>query len=508
VSGNVFDSEPPRDRIAFLATPAAVALFQFAFAAGYGIFRDELYYLACADHLGWGDVDHPPLSILILKIVRALFGDSIHALRLAPAIAAGFVAALAAGIARGLGGGSFAQRLAALAAGTFPLGIAFGAFYSMNVFDVLFWTAALRVVVAILAGGDPRLWLAFGAIAGIGLQNKISVLFLGLGLAAGIVAARRFDLLRTRWIWLGALVATALFAPHIVWQAAHGWPTLEFMDNARRLKMARLSPLGFLGQQLIMAGPVTLFVWVAGVWFLFRNRTWRSLGWTYVAVLVVMIAQGAKPYYLGPVYPVLFAAGGVWWERASEVRRWIRPVGIALVLAAAAALTPLAKPILPVEAFIEYEAALGIRSNSGERHTQGRLPQQFADMHGWKELAETVAAVKRGLPAEEQAKVCVFGQNYGEAGAIDRFGPALGLPRAMSGHNSYWLWGPHDCEGATWLVIGDDRETLETIFESVTLGATFNCDLCMPYENDNPIWIGRGPKVSIRDLWPKTKKYV
>jgi hypothetical protein len=502
-----------RDRIAYVAIPLAIVAFQLATAAGYGIFRDELYYLACANHLDWGFVDHPPLSILVLAFVRAVFGASLFAIRLVPALAAGATALLAATTARALGGGKFAQRLAALCAATFPLGMALGGFFSMNALDVLCWTAMIRVVVAILDGGDPRLWLLFGAIAGAGLQNKISVLFLGFGLAVGLVAARRWELFRSRWIWLGSGIAVALFLPHVIWQIAHGWPTLEFMDNARRLKLAPMTALAFLREQFINAGPQLLVVWTLGAWYLLTRpaaKPWRAIGWTFVAVVAVMIATGSKPYYLGPIFPAMFAAGAVAWERGTRrpAGPWIRGALVVLVLAGAAALAPLAKALLPEETFIAYARALHITPASGERNALGRLPQHFADMHGWQALAETVAKVKNALPPEDQPHVCVFGQNYGEAGAIDRFGPALGIPGAVSAHNAYWMWGPGDCPDAIWIVIGDDRETLETIFDSVELGATFTCDLCMPYENDNPIWVCRRMKMPIDVLWLQAKKFV
>jgi hypothetical protein len=509
----VTSSRDDRDRIAYVAIPAAIVAFHLATASGYGIFRDELYYLACANHLDWGYVDHPPLSILVLAIVRAICGASLFSVRLTPAVSAGATALLGAATARALGGGRFGQRLASLCAATFPLGMALGGFFSMNALDVLCWTAMIRVVATILDGGDPRLWLAFGAIAGAGLENKISVLFLGFGLAVGLVGSRRWEILRSRWIWLGAGLAAALFLPHVIWQIAHGWPTLEFMDNARRLKMSTMTPWGFLGEQIVNAGPQSLLVWVAGAGFLLVSpaaRAWRAIGWTFVAVLAVMIAQGAKPYYLGPIYPSLFAAGAVAWERSTFGRAgtWVRAGLLAVVATGAVALAPLTKGLLPEETFIAYAKALRLAPSSGERHERGRLPQHFADMHGWKELAETVAKVKGALPPEDQHHICVFGQNYGEAGAIDRFGPALGLPGAVSAHNAYWTWGAGDCADATWIVIGDDRETLETIFESVTLGATFTCDLCMPYENDNPLWVCRRLKIPIEALWLKAKKFV
>ncbi|HEX4823838.1 MAG TPA: glycosyltransferase family 39 protein [Candidatus Polarisedimenticolaceae bacterium] len=504
-----------RDRLAAYGIPVAIVLFQLATFRGYGIFRDEMYYLACADHLAWGYVDHPPLSIAVLAAFRAVFGSSLLAVRIAPALAAGLTAYLAASCARALSGGAFAQRLAALCAATFPLGLAEGAFFSMNAFDMVFWTAMLRLFIAILDGADPRLWLAFGAVAGFGLENKISVLFLGMGIAAGILLARRFDLLRSRWPWIGALIAGALFAPHVLWQLAHAWPTREFMDNAQRFKMSAETPLGFISQQILHAGPFLLPVWAAGVGALLVTpalRPWRAIGWAYLVILVFFIATGAKPYYLGPIYPALFAAGAVAWERLAASRpawRWLRPALAAVVLIGGALLAPATKGLLPEETYIAYAQALHIQPHSGERHEMGRLPQHFADMHGWQALAETVARVRDGLPPDERDHLCIFGQNYGEAGAVDRFGPALGLPRAISGHNAYWMWGPGSCgAGNTWIVIGDNRETLETIFGSVTLGETFHCDLCMPFEDDNPIWICRRMTMPIDALWQKAKKFV
>ncbi len=505
--------EPPRDRIAYLLPALAVAALHVATAPGYGIFRDELYYLACADHLAWGYVDQPPLSILVLASVRALLGDSLLAIRLVPALAAGGAALLAASTARALGGSAFAQRLAAVATAATPIAMALCGFYSMNALDLVFWTGAFRILAAILAGGSPRLWLAFGAVAGIGLQNKISVLFLGFGVVAGLVAARRWDPFRSRWIWLGGALAAALFLPNLLWQAAHGWPTLEFMENARRYKMSGADPVGFLGDLLLFGNPLALPVWGGGIlWLLVRPeaRPFRPLGWASVAILVVMIATGAKPYYFTPALPLACAAGGAAWERWTDRRGRIsyRAMALAVVLIGAAFVAPFAKPLLPVETFVRYARAVGILPSAGERHELGRLPQHFADMHGWKELAEAVARVRDSLPPEERDRVCVAGQNYGEAGAIDFFGPALGLPKAIAGHNSYWHWGPGDCADKVWIVIGDDRETLESLFSSVELGGTFDCDLCMPYEDDKPLWVCRGLRGSLEELWPKAKRFI
>jgi hypothetical protein len=181
---------------------------------------------------------------------------------------------------------------------------------------------------------------------------------------------------------------------------------------------------------------------------------------------------------------------------------------VALVVAIGVGLAPLGRPLLPVESYVRYAEALGLKPGTGERHELGRLPQHFADMHGWREMAETVAGVVRALPAPDRAKACVFGQNYGEAGAIEYFGRELGLPPALSGHNSYWLWGPGSCTGEVLVVIGDGREALEEVFSEVTLAAVSRCRDCMPYENDLPVWVVRRPRLPLAEVWPRVKRFV
>ncbi|MDP2955238.1 MAG: hypothetical protein Q8N53_02350, partial [Longimicrobiales bacterium] len=191
--------------------------------------------------------------------------------------------------------------------------------------------------------------------------------------------------------------------------------------------------------------------------------------------------------------------------------RWPRPrlrvPALAVLTLGGLAIAPLAKPLLPVESYVAYSRALGEEPGSSERHELGRLPQHFADMHGWRELAETVNRVYRELPPEDQARACVFGQNYGQAGAIDYFRPELALPPAISGHNSYFLWGPGPCTGEVLIVLDDDRATLEALFDEVRFGATFRCQDCMPYENGNDLWVARRPKVELTALWPRIKHY-
>jgi hypothetical protein len=350
-------------------------------------------------------------------------------------------------------------------------------------------------------------------VCGVGLENKISVLFLGAGLAGGLVLAGRLRVFRSAWFWLGGAVAAAIAAPYVAWQAANGWPLLEFMRNARLEKNVHLSWLGFMGEQLAQTDPLALPLWLGGLVFLLsarQARAYRALGWTYPVILVVMLAAGdAKPYYLVPAYTLLFAAGGVAWERASwRFAAGARALVFFLVLAGGVAAAPFAKGLLPEDLFVRYASALGVQPSSGERQALGRLPQHFADMHGWPDLAETVARVHQALPPADQAGACILAPNYGVAGAIDLFGRRLGLPGAISGHNSYFLWGPGACTGDVMIVIGSGREDLERFFARVELAATFECHDCMPYENHRPIWVARGLRIPMSAFWLTRKHYI
>lgn len=505
------------ERLALWGPAVAVLLLHAAFATTYGIFRDELYYLACAARLDWGYVDHPPLVAALTALWTALFGKGLLTIRLLAALAGAGTVATAGAIARRLGGGNFAVAFTGLAVGLSPIVLGLTSVLSMNVFDLLFWALACRLAVGLLDGDDARLWLAFGAVAGVGLQNKLSVLFLGFGLVAGLVAARRFAPFRSRHFWLGGGVAALLFAPHLLWQRAHDWPTLEFMANASRTKNVALEPLDFLAQQLLQTGPFHAVVWLAGLGALLlaaRLRPWRALGFAYFAILAVMLSTAAKPYYLAPVYPVLWAAGAVaieawtagWRSRAVHLGlvRWGLP---GLVVLSGLAFAPLARPILPLDDYVRYARAFGLEPGTDERKTLGRLPQFYADMQEWRGLAEAVGAASALLTPSERRQACVFGQNYGEAGAVEYFGRELDLPPAISAHNSWFLWGLGTCTGEVLLVLGDDAERLGELFEKVELGATFDCRDCMPYEDGLPVWIVRRPRADLAALWPRIQHF-
>jgi hypothetical protein len=450
---------------------------------------------------------------LIAWVVRSTLGDSLFAVRLLPAVAHGATAALTARLAREMGGGRYAQVLAALAAALAPSYVGLCGFLSMNAFDLALWAALWFVLARILRTGSTRLWLLFGLLAGAGLQNKISVLFLGFGAVAGLVLSRRLKAHLSPPLWAGGALAGLVFLPHLVWQWRYGWPTIEFMVNATREKNVAMPAAAFMAEQVTYMNPLALPLWVAGLAALLirpRLRAFQPMGWAYLAVLAVMLATAAKPYYLVPAYLPLLAAGAVALDALprSLIGTAVRASMLVLVAAGGIVSAPLAKPLLSPEAYMRYVETIGLAPRSIERHEQARLPQHFADMYGWPELAANVARVFDALPAADRARACVFAQNYGQAGAIDILGAPLGLPRAVSGHNSYYLWGPRGCTGEVVIALGGDRRGYEELFTSVEQAAVHTCTDCMPYENNLPIYVLRGARIPFAEIWPRLKHFI
>ncbi|MBI1815190.1 MAG: glycosyltransferase family 39 protein [Deltaproteobacteria bacterium] len=496
---------------------AGVALVTFLLhgltSGGYGYFRDEFYYLACSDRLAAGYVDHPPLSIWLLAGSRWLLGDSLLALHFLPALATALLVLVTGHLTRVLGGGRWAQALAAVAAAVAPVYLVVGNFYSMNAFEPLLWTVGALIVVHLIHTDDARWWLALGLVIGLGLENKHSMLFFGLGLSVAVVATPLRRHLFRRWVWLGALVALVLFLPNLLWQFRYGFPTLEFMRNAQLFKNAPLSLTQFVGQQILMVHPVTLPLWLAGLCWYFATsagRRYRALGWIYVVVFALLVLQRGKAYYLAPAYPPLLAAGAIafatWTDRRA---RWLRSAYLALLLAGGFVLAPLGLPILPADTLVGYARALGVQEGvKAETNELGQLPQHFADMFGWSEMVDTVADVYNRLPADDRARCAIYAQNYGEAGAIDFLGRTHGLPHALSGHNNYWLWGPGNVTGEVVIVVGGSAADLAGFCETVEQVAVTHCRYCMPFENNRPIFLCRNHQGRLQQIWAQLKRYI
>ena len=480
---------------------------------GYGIFRDELYYLACAEHPAAGYVDQPPLALLVLAVNRFLLGDSVFALRFLPALASGATLFLVGSIVRAMGGGRSAQVFACTAWIVSPIQLGMFSIYQMNVFDLLLWALALRVFTELLRAPSPRLWLLLGLLLGLGLQNKVSVLWLCAGIAAGVVLSGDRRVLRTPWPYAAAGIAMLIFLPYVFWNLTHDLAHWEFIRNATAGKYAGLSSWTFLSGQALLQNPVTLPLWLAGLGVLLFGRSmrpYRPLAVVYAVALILLLVNGhSKAEYLSAAYPPLVAAGGVLAERLI-VHAWRRALGIAylaLMAVAGVALTPFALPVLPVEAYIRYADALGVAPSSPESMRLEKLPQFYADMFGWEKKAADVAAVYHTLPPGERERCAIFANNYGRCAAIDFFGPRYGLPKSIGNHNTYWLWGPRDYTGELIIVLGGALKDKQEVFDSVEVAGVSTAEYCMPYENNLAIYVCRNLKVPLKEFWPRLKEY-
>ena len=489
-----------------------VGLHLFAIR-GYGWFRDEFYYLACAAHLDWGYVDHPPMVAVLTRLTQLLLGDSIVALRLPPILAHAVAVFVTGMLARGFGARRYGQALAAMCVMFAPVLLALTGYVSMNAYDIVCWTLLAWLLQRMVATGDPRWWALFGVVAGLGLENKHSVLFLGFGLVVGLVIAGPRRFLMSRWVVLGGAIAAAIVAPNVIWEIRHGWPTLEFMANATATKNVAMAPGTFLLEQVKQVSPFAAPIWIAGLaWLLLAReaRQWRVFGLGYLAILGVFLLTAAKPYYLAPYYPILFAAGGRVADNLVEWPVWqapLRALLVGLVAIGGNIALPLALPVLSEEALIAYMDRIHSKPAAEERHAQSVLPQFFADMHGWRELVDAVAVAAGTLTPEERRQSIVFTGNYGQAGAIWWLGRGRALPPVASGHNNYWLWGPGTDHVAAIIVVGGTAAEHEKACGRVTEVARMHAAYAMPYEADKSIFVCRDLKESVATLWPTLKHY-
>jgi 4-amino-4-deoxy-L-arabinose transferase-like glycosyltransferase len=490
---------------------AACAL-HFLFNGQYGYFRDELYYAACGQRLAWGYVDQAPLIALIARITRALLGDSLRALRFFPAVASGIKILITAWFVRELGGHRFGQILAGTAMLFCPIYLTMDNFLSMNAFEPIFWMLCAALGLRIARTGNQRLWLLFGLVAGIGLLNKHSMLFFGLGFVLALLVTPERRVLRSPWLWAGAVISFVIFLPNLIWEIRNHWATIEILMNVDGAKNARVSWLAFIGQQALLVHPLATPICLAGLWyFLFsrEGRPYRFLGWTYIFVLLEFLIFRGRIYYLAPIYPMYFAAGSVvieaWITRHDAA--WAKPSILVPLVVGGMVAAPLALPILPLDAAASYAHFWDVDRVKVEKQASGKLPQLFADMMGWQQQAEVVATAFASLPPEDRPKAAILADNFGEAGAIDYFGGALGLPHAISGHNNYYLWGPQQYTGEVVVAVGIPIERLRPLFAEIDPAATIKNDYAIPEENNLPVYICRKPRMTLQQAWPMLKFY-
>jgi len=499
-------------RIAW-ATAAVAVLVQVLTNGRYGYFRDELYFLATSDHLALGYVDFAPLIAWLTHASRVVFGDSLHAIRLLPALAFGAEVLLTGFITRELGGKGWAVLLACISVLTAPVILGNATRLSMNPLEPLFWMGAAYFLLRAINLDDPKQLVWCGVLLGLGLENKHSTIFFLGALVLGLLLTSNRRLLANKWFWVAAAIALVIALPNVLWQLQHHFPTLQDLQNVKRThKNIELPPGPFFVQQIMMLGPLSILVWMAGLGFLLFHRDgkrYRFLGITYLAFLTIMMFLKGKDYYLAPIYPMLYAAGGVFWEGLAAAHsrlRWVRVALPILVLALGIVAAPIVLPVLPPEKVVPYMEALGIHVSRTESGMQGVLPQYFADEFGWPEMVQAVASVYNSLPPEERARTAILAGNYGGAGAIDFFGPRYGLRKSISAHQNYYYWGPRQYTGESLILLEWSKEDADAWCRSVEEGPTLDPYYGMGWEHYT-ILICHGFKKPLAEAWNDLKTW-
>lgn len=465
----------------FAALKLAVTL---AFADRYGWHRDELYYLASSRHLAFGYVDYPPIVPLLAAADQALAPGSLVALRVLPALAGAAVLVLTALIARELGASTRAQAWAGLGLMLSLLFLGSDMMFQTVAFDELVWAVALLVFVRLLRDGQPRLWLVLGLVIGVGLETKFTIAALPVAMVLGLLVTSRRTMLLSRWPLIGAAIALVLFVPNLAWQATHDWMSVQYTLSHRGHTDG---PLAYWLQQLIAFNPLFLVPGIAGMAALRKDRLFSPLLYTAIAAELLFFAVGGKSYYPAPIFPLLYAAGAIWLDARLKSAVPIAVYATASVVFVAVFL-PLALPVLPAQTMVSLNL------------WQAR--KDYADMFGWPELAQQTALVYDGLPPDEKATAMIVAQNYGEAGAIDLFGPAMGLPTAVSPHLTFWYWAPPHMNPTTVVMVGFSQDFANRYFTDCRLAASISNNIGIHNEEfGQPILVCTGPQRPLWSVW-------
>lgn len=497
-----------------LGLSGTVLLIHLLLSGRYGYFRDELYFLDCGRHLDWGYVDMAPMIALLSRVALAL-GGSLHVIRAIAGVGGAGIVVLTMLITWRLGGGRYAQALAGVCASLSPFYLATASLFTMNVFEVWCWMGSIYLLIRIIQTGNSKLWIRFGVVSGLGIMNKHSTLFFGAAVVVGLILSEQRKEFIKPWIWIGGVIAGLIFLPNVIWQIQHHFPTLEDLRNvAASGKNVVLPPGPFIVQQILMLHPILFPVWLSGLWFFLAGKgtKYRPLGWTYLVLLTIFIVMHGKDYYLAPAYPMLFAGGAVaiagWLDgaRFTHGKLWPKTAIVTVIAVACVWIAPVVLPLLSPEDQVAYRHKFHLVSEKTEVNHNGPLPQMFGDQFGWPELVAEVAAFYNSLPAEDRAQTAILTGNYGEAGAIDMFGPKYALPTALSGHQNHYFWGTMGFTGNNLITIQYGSMYLGEICTSVQKVTDHSNPWGMAEEN-RAIYFCRGLKKPLAEIWEDQKNW-
>lgn len=488
-------------------------LFHLYFNNRYGYFRDEFDYIACARHLAWGYVDQPPLIPFLTRISLAVLGDSLRAVRFIPALATSLLVVQSAYIVRELGGKRFAMLLSAIIIVFAPQYSSNGSLLGTNCLEPNLWMGCAYFVILAVRRSQPRYWLWVGVMAGIGMEEKYSIALFVFGIVVGLLLTEHRRVFLNKWIWIGGSAAFLIFLPNLLWNMHYDWPFLQLMHNIRAEGRDVVLSFGqYFLQEMLLVGPLAAPIWIAGLIALFvspRLKAYRVLGWSFLVCYSVFFILHGKIYYLAPIYPMLIAAGAVVVESCLNRPGLKRAIATTLAVSGVCTI-PITVPVLSPDGFLAYTKKLPFKLPVMEHsHARAALPQWYSDQFGWKEIVEETAIAWNQLtPDERKDKACgIFAQDYGQAGAIDFLGRQYGLPQSLSGHQTWFLWGPRGYSGNCMIVLDDSRARLEELWTSVQYVGT-SADNRYALEKDIPVYICRGKKFgTLADLWPELKKW-
>ena len=481
--------------------------------AGYGIFRDELYYLSCASRPALGYVDQPPLSIWFLTIYKFFFGDSVFAIRMVPALFGSLTLWFSYKITKEMGGERSSLIISLSAVLLAPIYLGMNSYYSMNSIDILLWAITFYYLVRLSKKQDDKIWIILGILLGLGLLHKISFLWMCFGIFHSYMILTKGKIFLKKGIWLTAMISGFLFLPFIIWNLTNDLAHLEFIKNAQAFKYSGITRLGFLKDMLLIMNPLSVMIWVPGVFWLFfgnRKKEFKIIGLIVLTVFLILLLNGkAKAEYISGAMIPLFSAGGIFYEQfRGKIFRKLISYGIATsIIISGIVFVPLALPILPVETFIRYSNAIGFSQPSAEGKTLESLPQFYADMHGWEKMAKNVSKIYMTIPEKERENTVFWGSNYGKAGAVEYFSSEYPLPRAISPHNNFWIWGLGDKKIKNVIFIGGRKTDYEKSFGIVKEVLIHRSKYAIPYENNLTIYLCSNPTIDPNEAWQKLKHF-
>jgi hypothetical protein len=488
-------------------------IYLSVFNKAYGYFIDEFYYIACANNPAAGYVDHPPLAPLSLTVIQFLFGSSIFVIRILPALAESAGVFYTGILAKEIGGGKFAQILAACAMAASPTIITFGQFYSMNAFEPLLAVLLMLYAIKMIKENNARRWIVLGIIMGIGMMNKHTFGVFIIAFVLSLILAGKWKLIFNKWFLIGSLLALIIFIPNIIWQIVNDFPSLEFYRNINSDKNVPTPPGAFIIGQIMGMSPSTVPIWIAGFLFLVFSKSvkeFKFLGILFITLFLFMLLSGiSRSDRLAFAYPAAFAGGAIFYEQLflKYKLRWAKVVLIFFIFSGLAISLPLVLPYFSYETviarteFIQYNTEL-------ERGNKPLLPQILADKIGWEERFNLVYSAYQSLSDEDKKQTIVAAGNYGQAGALELYGKDKNFPPVVCGHNTYYFWSKSRLKGNILLKLGHDNEyhglserfTMVDVYPEV-----YTNKYVTSHENNLRVFICRGPLIPYSQMLEEGK---